>query len=184
MREVRTSAVVLVLAMAGIFLAACGGNNDEPPAPTPSPTGVSPTPVPPTPTPTLSPSRSVEEEVAEAYLAYWDAYAQAVLHLDVSLVEDFVSEGESNRILEEIETLHADNVALRVRVDHDFQVVPISETSFAVIDEIVNNSFYVDAVTKDPPEGTGSGEILRYTFVLEKIEERWIVIQGSRGEPQ
>ena len=33
----------------------------------------------------------IADEVAEAYLAYWDAYAEAVLNLDASLVEGFAA---------------------------------------------------------------------------------------------
>lgn len=181
MSRKRTVVSVLTWVAAGLLLAACGGGGNEQSTATVPPTTASPTPSPTSSTPTPTATPSIEEEVAEAYLAYWEAYAQAALNLDISLVEASVSDGERTRISEEIESMRANDVALRVHVEHDFQVFPESESLARVIDEIVNDSFFVDAVTKDPPEGTGSGEVLRYTFVLEKVEGRWIVTQGSRS---
>src|SRR5690606_5310847 len=115
-------------------------------------------------------------EVADAYLAYWDAYSAALLELDVSLVEGHAAGEELERIREEIEMLRADGVALRVVVEHDFAVVAASDSQAAVVDRYVNNSFYVDPVTKDPPTGTGSGDTIQDSFVMEPVDGHWMVI--------
>jgi len=128
-----------------------------------------------------TPTPSIEDEVAEAYLAYWDAYADAVLNLDASLVEGFATGEELERLRAEVEALERDGVAVRVVVEHDMLVTLVSETEATVIDEVTNNSFHVDATTKEPSTAPGSGEVLRNTFFLELIDGRWMVTRGTRG---
>ena len=168
-----------VIAM--IVLAACGGG-DASPTPTPTATvAASPTVTPTEPPATATPSlEEIADEVAEAYLAYWDAYAEAVLNLDASLVEGFAAGEELESIREEIEELRAEGVAMRVVVEHDFAVVDVTSTDAIVIDELVNNSFTVDPETKEPSEAEGSGNALRDTVRLELIDGRWVVVSGTR----
>lgn len=186
MTVIRAAVMCVVWAIATIVLAACGGGDASPtPMPTPTPTvaaspAVTPTEPPVTATPSLE---EMADEVAEAYLAYWDAYAEAVLNLDTSLVEGFAAGEELESIRGEIEELRAEGVAMRVVVEHDFAVVDVTSTDAIVIDELVNNSFYVDPETKEPSEGQGSGEVLQYTFLMELIDGRWMVVSGSQGAP-
>lgn len=185
MRTTQVSAVLGVMAIVGIGLAACDGNDGEgTPSPTetaittPTTTRTAPTT---TATTTTTPTlEELEAEVAEAYLAYWDAYAEAVLELDVSLVEGFAAGAELERISEEIESLRADNTAARMVVEHDFVVVHATATEAVVIDELINNSFTVDPTTKLPEQGEGAGTALRDTVHLEVIEGRWTVVSGTR----
>ena len=127
-----------------------------------------------------TPAASPEKEVERAYLAYWDAYAAAVLNLDATLVEGFAAGTDRDAIREEIEKLRADAVAVRVVVKHDPLIVMTSESTATVVDQMTNNSFYVDPVTKDPPQADGSGNVLRDTYFLEKVAGRWVVVRGSR----
>lgn len=175
----RSRTVVGVSAWVGaaVLIAACGGGNSEPPTATAPPTTASPTASPTAALPTPIATPSLEEEVAEAYLAHWDAYAAAVLHLDIALVEERAAGEELEAIRDEIESLRSDGVALRVVVEHDFQVVNAVESSAIVIDQFVNNSFYVDAETKEPTEGEGSGEVIRHTVHMEKVDGRWVVVR-------
>lgn len=127
-----------------------------------------------------TPAASPEKEVERAYLAYWDAYAAAVLNLDATQVEGFAAGADRDAIGEEIEKLRADAVAVRVVVKHDPLIVMTSESTATVVDQITNNSFYVDPVTKAPPHADGSGNVLRDTYFLEKVAGRWVVVRGSR----
>lgn len=123
---------------------------------------------------------ALRREVEEAYLAYWDAYAAAVLELDVSLVEDYATGDELEGIRQEIEDYRSDGVAARIRVEHDFEIASITDDTAVVIDEYVNNSFYVDADTKLPEDAPGSGEVIRDTISMEKVNGRWFVVRGTR----
>ena len=129
---------------------------------------------------TPTPRPSVEDEVMAAYTRYWDAYGQALLNLDATLVEGVASGEELQRIREEVEGLRSQGLALRVVVEHNPVILEASANSAVLFDETVNNSFYVDPQTKEPPEASGSGEILRDTFYFEKVNGQWMVVRSTR----
>jgi len=128
--------------------------------------------------PTATPT--AEEEVTAAYLGYWQAYEKALLNLDPSLVELVASGAELQRIREEVAILSSQGVALRVVVNHNPVVIEANGNSASLIDDMVNNSFYVDPVTKQPPAASGSGEKLRDSFRLEKRDGQWWVVSSTR----
>lgn len=181
MNQLRTGVMCVGWAVAAIAIAACGGGDA---APTPTATApvavspaVTPTEPPVTGTPTLE---EIAEAVTKAYLAYLEAYAEAVLHLDISLVEAFAAGNELESIREEIEMLRADGVALRVVAEHDITVIDVTGDTALIADEIVDNTFYVDARTLEPPEAEGSGDTYRDLVTLERIDGRWLVTSGAR----
>jgi len=180
MREMRAGAVAVGI-MCAVVLAACGGGSATPsPTPTAEPTATA-TATASVPTATATPSRdAIVAEVSQAYLAYWDAYADAVLHLDITRVERFASGAELEGIREEIETLRADGIAARIRVEHDFDVISVNESSAVIVDEYVNNSFVVDAKTLAPEEADGPGDVIKDTILLERVDGRWVVTRGAR----
>ena len=130
--------------------------------------------------PTATPTATVEDEVLASYSRYWEAYAQALLNLDATLVEAVAAGQELQRIREEVAILRSQGVALRVVMKHNPVVLEVKSDSAALLDEMVNNSFYVDAVTKQPPVASGSGETLRDTFQFEKRNGQWVVILSTR----
>jgi hypothetical protein len=133
-----------------------------------------------TPEATPTPTPSLEDQVSEAYLNYWDAYSDALFELDATLAQGVASGEELDRIREEIDDLRSQGLALKTVVEHDFVIVEASEGSATLLDEIVNNSFFIDAETKEPPQAEGSGEVLRDTFYLEKLEGQWMVVRSTR----
>ena len=163
-----------------LLLMACNGGGGEPttpagePSPRRSPAATATAEA--TPTPTLS----VEEEATQAYLGYWDAYAQAVLNLDASLMQGVAGGEELQRIQDEIEELRSQGSAVRIRVEHNYAIVDSSADSVVLFDETTNNSFLVDADSKEPTDAPGSGEILRDTFYLEKTGDTWLVVRSTR----
>ena len=173
-------ALLAAMGVIAMLLAGCNGGGVEPttpagePSPSPSPavTATAET----TPTPTLS----VEEEATQAYLGYWDAYAQAVLKLDASLMQGVAGGEELQRIQDEIEEMRSQGSAVRIRVEHNYAIVDSSADSVVLFDEITNNSFLVDADTKEPTDAPGSGEILRDSFYLEKAGDTWLVVRSTR----
>lgn len=183
MRQMRVGMMSIAITCAAVLLA-CGGGSSNP---TPGATAESTTPTATAatatvPTATATPSHdALVAEVSAAYLAYWDAYADAVLHLDITRVERFAAGAELESIREEIEKLRADGVALRVVVEHDFAVIDITGTVGLVEDQIVDNTFYVDAKTLEPPTAAGSGDTYRDLVRLERLDGRWIVTSGARS---
>ena len=158
--------------------AACRGGDDEP-TPTTAATVTTPTSIM---QPTATPTASVEEEVIAAYLAYWDQYAEAMLTLDATVVADVASDEELQRVQGDVEMLRSQGVAARVVLEHNPVVIEASGPTAIIFDEMTNNSFYVDPETLQPEEGEGSGETLRDTFFLEKVDGRWIVVRSVRED--
>lgn len=172
--QVRTALLSSLLAL---VVAACGGSNAEP-TPTATATVASPSPTATSPQPTATPDP--EAEVLAAYLAYWDRYAEAMLTLDAEAVAGVASDEELERVRNDVESLRSQGVAARVVLEHHPVVVEVTATSAIVLDEMTNNSFYVDPETLEPPEAEGSGEALVDTFFLEKVDGRWIVVRSVR----
>ena len=180
----RRLAMTVALAVLGLATFGCdGGDGDggrvngqgsQTPAPTATAT------VAPTQTPAATATVSPEEEVETAYLRYWDVYSQALLDLNPALVERVAAGEELRRIQEEIDGLRSRGLALRVDVSHNFVILDMTSDSATLLDEITNNSFYVDAETKEPGQGSGSGEILKDTFYFQKMDGDWKVVRSTR----
>ena len=167
-----------MVAVLTLLLTACNGGDGGQSTPSASSTPAATQTAAPTVVPTATPS--VEEEVSQAYLHYWDAYSQALLNLDATLVEDVASGERLQLIRDEIEGLRSQGLALRTVVTHNPVILQASESSAVLYDEIVNNSFYVDPQTQDPPVAPGSGEILRDTYYLESTNGQWMVVRSTR----
>ncbi len=160
---------LLVIAL----LTSCGGGSDSA---TPSPSVAATTASIAQPSATAS----IEDEVRAAYLDYWTAYSAALLDLDPSLATNNASGAELDRIANEIDGYRAQGLAMRIRVEHNFTVLDLAANTATVVDDMTNNSFFVDAVTKEPPEAAGNGEQIQDTFYLEKINGRWLVVSSTR----
>jgi len=170
--------LLVALGLIALVVVACNGGGGDPTTPAGEP---SPTPSPAvTATAEATPTPSLEDQVSEAYLRYWDAYSDALFELDATLAQRVASGEELDRIREEIDDLRSRGLALKTVVDHDFVVVEASAESATLLDEIVNNSFFIDAETKEPPQAEGSGEVLRDTFYLEKVDGQWMVVRSTR----
>jgi hypothetical protein len=173
----------LGVALFALGMLACGGSDDGPPD---SVNGVPASTQAARPETTSTPTATPEDGVIAAYLLYWDAYSKAVLNLDAGLMNGSASGDELRSIRDEVEQLRSQGVALRVVVTHKPVVLEISATSATLLDEMVNNSFFVDPVTKNPPVASGSGNILKDTYRLQKIDGRWVVTGSVRqrdGQP-
>lgn len=170
---------VAIGAISLLLGSACAGGGDEP---TPSATVPTPTATASPAPPTATPTPPVEQEVIEAYLMFWDLYAEAVLKLDASVIEGAVSPEEFERVKNDVADLEAQGLAARVVMEHNPVVIEVTGTSAILLDEMTNNSFYVDPETLQPPEAEGSGETVTETFFLERVDGQWIVIRSVRQQ--
>ena len=125
-------------------------------------------------------NRSPERAVEEAYLRYWDVYTGALLNLDVSRLAEVVAEDELRRIQAEIAGFRQAGHALRVRVTHNYLIFDVTADEAKILDEIVDRSFRVDPVTKDPPQGSDESTTVRDLFLLKKAGGAWRVTKSIR----
>lgn len=130
----------------------------------------------PTPTATQGP----EQVVLTAYQRYWNAYGQALLDLNVTVVEGVAAEARLQQIREEIDTLRMRGLAARTSMTHHPVVIEVAETTAIIFDQMINNSFYVDAQTKQPSQASGSGEQIQDTYYLRRIDGVWKVVNSTR----
>ncbi len=140
---------------------------------------VTPTQSPPTTASTGEP-QTPERAVEQAYLRYWDVYSTALLELDASRLSEVASADELQRIQDEIARYKQAGYAVRVRVTHNYVIVDLTADEARVADEIVDRSFRVDPVTKNPPQGPDQGTTVRDLFVLQRIDGVWKVTRSVR----
>lgn len=189
MRQI--SRTVVAATSVVVLLAGCsrGEGKTEPQAtaatatPTPVPTAAA-APVTPSPTARLGQSRQeAERMVLGAYQQFWDVYSQAVLDLNPAPVESVASGERLQGIRDEIEDLRRRGLAMRVSVTHNPLIIEMSEDSAVVYDEMVNKSFFVNAATKEPRTASGSGMLLRDTYILQRAADgTWKVVSGGRQQ--
>jgi len=153
----RTVTRALGLTAALVLTAACGdddGSSESTTTDRPTSTETTVPDRPASTTTTAFDPASVEGEVEAAYLASWDVYADAVYDLELdqqALAEVFAGEHlqtKTDEITERIE----DGRAALVRVEHDYEIQMVDETTAVLVDEFVNHQVLIDPETKEPIE--------------------------------
>ncbi|MDI6872306.1 MAG: hypothetical protein QME79_13340 [Bacillota bacterium] len=168
-------AVALIL-----LLTACNGGDGGQSTPSASSTPAATQTAAPTVVPTATPS--VEEEVSQAYLHYWEVYAEAVFNLDESSLPEVMTVPDLERAREEVETLRQRGRAAKIVVEHNFvilQLDPVAGTA-TIRDEYTNRSYEVDANTKEMIGDAPQGNLLTDTYFLVKEGGTWKVRDGIR----
>ncbi len=158
--------------------------------PSPSPTAAStPTIVPitqapsgaaPVPKPTADPA--VVKEVEQAYLKYWQVYGDALLNLDTTHISDVATGDEQKEMQAEVEKFRSRNAAVRVRVTHSYLIFDVTDTDAKVVDDILDRSFTVDPVTKQPEDASSDGSHVKDIYFLKKLDGVWKVTKTLRQE--
>jgi len=163
-----------------MLLVACNGGGGEPttPAGEPSPSPVATATAEATPTATIS----VEDEVSEAYLDYWQVYADAVFDLDEAKLAAAMTEQQLERTRQEIENLRQRGRAAKIVVEHDFLIIdidPVAGTA-TIRDQYANRSYELDVETKEMIGEAAPGTIVTDTYFLVKEGGTWKVRDGIR----
>lgn len=119
---------------------------------------------------------AVEGQVEAAYLRSWDVYADAVYNLELdeqALAEVYAGEHlETKR--DEIKRRIAEGRAALVRVEHDYTIQLVDETTAVVIDQYVNHQVLIDPATKEPIEPDPNERVVDATTVT-RVEGGWRV---------
>ena len=166
--------VVIVLAFLLVGCNGGGETRDASPTPpatqTPAPTAV----------PTATPS--VEQQVSEAYLHYWDIYADAVFNLDDSRLPEVMTAPDLERARQEVEALRQRGRGAKIVVEHNFVILQLDQVagSATIRDEYTNKSYEVDAQTEEMVGKAPQGNVLTDTYFLVKEGGTWKVRDGIR----
>lgn len=105
---------------------------------------------------------AVEGQVEAAYLKSWDVYAAAVydLVLDEQALAEVYAEEHLATKRNEIQGRIEDGRASWVRVEHDYTIQLIDESTAAVVDRYRNHQVLIDPVTKQPVEVDPDAEVI------------------------
>lgn len=119
---------------------------------------------------------TVEGQVEAAYLKSWDVYADAVYNLDLdedALAEVYTEESLSNKV-DEIRRRISDGRAGHARIDHNYEVVVVDDTTAHVVDRFINHQVLIDPASKQPVEADPNEELL-FNFKMKKTDGAWKV---------
>jgi hypothetical protein len=122
----------------------------------------------------------VEREVEDAYLRSWDVYADALLRLDASRLEQVYSGPALLTRRDEVAQLAAGNTPVRVRVEHDYEIVVLNADDAFVLEDHVNHSVLLDGQTMQPIE-PDPNRVVRREYVLRKGSGGWRVAHVNAG---
>ena len=171
------------LTVIGLMLVACKDGGDQTDTVlTESPTAAATRTSAPEASPTSTPP--VEEEVSEAYLRYWEVYADAVFNLDESRLPEVMTGPQLDRTRREIDSLRQRGRAAKIVVEHNSFIAeldPVAGTA-TIHDEYTNRSYEVDAATKQIVGQAAPGTVLTDTYFLVKEAGAWKVRDGIRQE--
>jgi hypothetical protein len=131
---------------------------------------------------TPTPAPSVEQEVSEAYLNYWQVYADAVFDLDETRLPEAMTEPHLERTRQEIQSLRQRGRAAKIVVEHDFLILQVDAAAgtATIRDQYTNRSYEVDAETKEMVGEAAPGTVLTDTYFLVKEGGVWKVRDGIR----
>jgi hypothetical protein len=162
-----------------------GGTAPKRPSGTVIPTKVSPTPAvtrSPTLTPRPTPTPTPRQQVTQAYYRYWRGYSQALYTLTTSHIGQVAAGGELRRIEAEVAGFRRQNYAVRVRVSHHALIVSIKGDTATIYDEVLNRSFAIDPVTKQPGQGSNRADLEKNIYTLKRIGGVWKVTKLLRQQ--
>jgi len=128
------------------------------------------------PTPVLSP----RQQVMQAYHHYWRDYRQALYTLTTSRLSRVAAGNELQRVESEVAGFKKRGYAVRVRVTHHALIVSITGDTATVYDEVLNRSYAVDAVTKQPGQGSSQADREKNVYSLQKFQGVWKVTKVLR----
>lgn len=173
--------LLVALGSVALVVLACNGGGDRgrevsEASPTPSPTRTAVPEVTPTPTP------SIEQEVSEAYLTYWQVYADALFDLDDERLTGVVTGPQLERTRQEIDGLRQRGRAAKIVVEHNFFIVELDEVAgtATIRDQYTNSSYEVDAETKEMVGQAAPGTVITDTYFLVREGGTWKVRDGIR----
>jgi len=136
----------------------------------------------PTSLPTVQPTPvlSSRQQVMQAYHHYWRDYRQALYTLTTSRMSRAAAGNELQRVVSEVAGFKKRGYAVRVRVTHHALIVSITGDTASVYDEVLNRSYAVDAVTKQPGQGSSQADREKNVYSLQKFHGVWKVTKVLR----
>lgn len=121
------------------------------------------------PTPT-----DVHAEVEQAYLKFWNVWAEVNESLDPSRLSEVMT-GEALELAQGlIEEQRAKNEPLRVQVEHNYRIVITDEATASVDDTFLDRTTRLDPETREPT-GAPANQTIRNSYTMKEESGIWKV---------
>lgn len=131
----------------------------------------------PSPNPTASPtSTDPKVQVEQAYLRHWDVYAEALLKLETSRLPEVLAGNALTTVTQQVEEQRTNRQPVRIRVEHDYQIVITNDTTASIEDNYINHSVRLDPNTMEPIEKDPNQKV-RKSYTLKKVNGSWKVTE-------
>ena len=125
--------------------------------------------------PTVDP---LQQEIAEAYLRYWQVRKEAYLKMDPALLEQVMAGDKLERERGYMEQLKSKGQGARIEATHKFVVVKATTDEAVVFDEYLNRSPLIDLATgNELPIGTPETE--KVSVTMKKVDGVWKVVEST-----
>ncbi len=136
----------------------------------------------PTSVPTVQPTTTLSprQQVMQAYHHYWRDYRRALYTLTASSLSRVAAGNELQRMESEVAGFKKRGYAVRVRVAHHALIVSITGDTATIYDEVLNRSYAVDPVTKQPGQGSSQADREKNVYSLQKFHGVWKVTKVLR----
>ena len=158
-RTLRIGGALLAVVLIGLVLGFIFLRNNDSASPNPSPTAT---------------STDVKTQVEQAYLRYWDVYADAMLRLDPSRLSDVLADKALANHNQEVQAQRSKNQPVRISVEHDYALTIVDQATVSVEDNYVNHSVRLDPQTKQPVDEDPNQRVRR-TYTMKKVDSVWKV---------
>jgi hypothetical protein len=165
-RVLGIGALLLVFIAAGLAVGffALGGNEAPPPPASSGNKNATPTPTDP------------RAQVEQAYLHAWDVWADALMTLDPSKLPEVLTGNALDLVREQVEAQKDKNQPVRVRVEHNYRIVLVNDTTASVDDRYINHNVRLDPETLEPIE-EDPDERVRRSFTLRLVDGTWKIAE-------
>jgi len=130
--------------------------------------------------PVDAPPGTVEEAVEDAYLHSWEVYADAMLRLDPSRLDEVYAGGALETREQEVANLAKLRTPALMRVEHDYEIVVLNAHDALVLETYINHSVLLDGTTMEPVEPDPRNTLKR-EYVLTRTPSGWRVSHINAG---
>ncbi|HLZ26535.1 MAG TPA: hypothetical protein VKV73_04365, partial [Chloroflexota bacterium] len=133
----------------------------------------------PTPLATVDPSLSAD--VGRAYEMFWHVRSQALLELDTTHLAEVMDGDYLVSIEQLIDALRLEGRAIKTQTTLSYSVISATAESAQVIDDVEDNSIYVNIGTEDPLTSPTADQF-RVLYRLKNFAGAWKVVDSVRSE--
>ena len=161
-RTLTVGGALLAVLVAGLLVGFLALGNDD------QSSGTTSTP----PVRTSSTPADPRAQVEQAYLHAWDVWADALLHLDPSLLSESFTGKALNVLTAQVQEQKRKNQPVRIRAEHNYTITLIDPQTASVEDRYINHNVRLDPDTLEPIEPDQETHV-RTSFTLKLVGTTW-----------